>query len=160
MLRGLIFAAIVLVAAIGWMLVLPAAPIAQPVAFNHARHERLACVVCHRGVETGARATVPQANVCLNCHATPPPRVVPAIWDEAARSGRFGWVRVTNVPGHVMFSHRRHVAVAKLECASCHGDIGRQSAPPARAPLRLDMSACLSCHQREGASADCAACHR
>ncbi|HWP99261.1 MAG TPA: cytochrome c3 family protein [Vicinamibacterales bacterium] len=158
--RAPIFVALALGVAIGWVLLLPAWPIAQPVAFNHARHGGLACAVCHRGVETSSRAGLPDGGVCAKCHATPPRGEDPARWEEFLAPDGARWVRVTRVPDHVLFSHRRHVSLARLECSSCHGDIGRRVAPPARAPVRLDMSGCLSCHRREGASEDCAACHR
>jgi hypothetical protein len=59
-----------------------------------------------------------------------------------------------------MFSHRRHVTLAKLDCESCHGKMRERMAPLGVAPVRLDMNTCLSCHRREGAAEDCAACHR
>ena len=48
--RYVLPAIVTLVIAIAWILVLPEAPVAQPVAFNHAKHGAVACVVCHAGV--------------------------------------------------------------------------------------------------------------
>ena len=116
--------------------------------------------MCHRGAESGIRAGIPEASLCFKCHATAPRTVRTAEWDRIAKAGRIGWVRVTSVPNHVMFSHQRHVRIAGLECASCHAGIATRATPPGRALMRLNMNTCLSCHTREGASEDCAACHR
>lgn len=146
--------------AIAWVLVMPSSPIAQPAVFNHARHRAIACATCHRGVETSARATIPGVADCQKCHATPPPGIDAALWQAGGRVRPVAWIQVTRLPDHVMFSHRRHVVLGRLACPSCHGDIGERTSPATAPPVRLDMNACLSCHRREGASEDCAGCHR
>ncbi|MBI3491794.1 MAG: cytochrome c3 family protein [Acidobacteria bacterium] len=144
-----------------WILALPAAPVDQPIAFNHARHAAVACAVCHRGAETAARAGIPQSNVCTRCHATAPDRSVSArAWSDVAAGRPIAWRQVTQVPEHVMFSHRRHTSLAQLACASCHGDAAARVTPFGAPATRIAMTTCLSCHTREGASEDCAACHR
>jgi menaquinone reductase, multiheme cytochrome c subunit len=157
--RAITAAALVIVITAAWIVLLPSSPAAQPIAFNHARHQALTCAGCHRGVETAAHATLPSADVCAKCHAAPPKNVDPKQWD-ALKQSAVNWVKVTRVPDHVMFSHQRHVTLARLDCSSCHGDIGRRTTPPARAATRLEMKTCRACHQQEGASEDCAACHR
>jgi hypothetical protein len=158
--RLLRLAALTLATAAAWMLLLPRPPLRQPVAFDHARHSGMGCGVCHQGVFQQARAGIPEAAVCLKCHATAPRAAGALKWDETLRAQPMAWVRVSRLPEHVMFSHRRHVAQARLACASCHAGVGTSSAPPGRPPVRLDMDACLGCHQREGANQDCAGCHR
>ncbi len=154
-------AALTIVVAIAWMLAIPSSPIAQPVVFNHARHRAVACVNCHAGVESSARATLPAQADCARCHATAPPGIAATDWQPGvAGKPRASWVQVTRLPDHVMFSHRRHVALGRLACESCHADIGQRTSPVETPPVRLDMNACLSCHRREGASEDCAGCHR
>jgi predicted CXXCH cytochrome family protein len=70
------------------------------------------------------------------------------------------WNRIYDVPGHVYFSHRRHVAVAGVECATCHGDIASSTTPPP-APLNdISMAFCIDCHEKEEVTTDCNACHR
>lgn len=160
MVRTVLLAATALAVATGWVLVLPAASVTQPLAFNHAKHAAVACATCHSGAETSARATFPSGATCAKCHATAPASVGQASWDAIQRQDPARWVPVTHLADHVMFSHRRHVTLGGLACESCHADIGRRAAPPSRAPVQLKMDACLTCHQREGASADCAACHR
>jgi hypothetical protein len=151
---------VMLAAAAGWMLLLPPAAVAQPLAFNHAAHAGAACVVCHDGVETTTRARLPSGVVCIKCHARAPTSVAAPEWERLERENAAFWRPVTTLPDHVMFSHRRHVALAALACASCHADIGQRTAPPTRAPVRLVMDSCLACHRREGVSDDCGGCHR
>lgn len=161
MLRYLAFAAVALLTAMVWMLVLPAAPVVQPIAFNHAAHARTGCVTCHRGAESSARAGIPQGDLCVKCHATAPrAKGAAERWAGITRGDRIAWTRINRLPEHVMFSHRRHVALGRLDCASCHGDLKNQAAPVGVVARRLNMQTCLSCHRRENASEDCAACHR
>jgi hypothetical protein len=148
--------------AVLWLLVLPAAPVSQPWPFPHARHGRLGCTVCHSGAETGARAGLPDLRLCARCHATAPGGISAALWPATPTEPTAPppWIRVTRVPEHVFFSHRRHVTMAGLDCASCHSAVAEATAPLARPPRRLDMEACLRCHRQESASDDCLACHR
>jgi hypothetical protein len=144
-----------------WIWALPVAPVTQPIAFNHVRHQALSCVVCHQGVESAAHAGLPDGPLCAKCHATVPGGVTTeARWAQIARGEPVGWVRVTHLADHVRFSHQRHTVLGKLECSSCHGDIGQRPVPPRIAPVRLAMNECLACHTHEGASEDCAGCHR
>lgn len=135
----------------------------QPVAFNHAKHVEngMTCTDCHSGVESQAKATLPAIDTCLNCHET----ALTASAEEAkirtaAAAGQpLRWVQLTQEPPHVFFSHRRHVAVANLACAECHGPVEKSTAPPPRPWRVLDMEACIGCHQKHGVNADCNDCH-
>ncbi len=159
--RYVAFVGIVLLSGVGWITVLPSAPLGQPIAFSHAAHAKTACATCHRGAASAAHAGIPQGDTCLKCHATAPrARGAADAWPRIVKGDPIRWVRVTRLPEHVMFSHRRHVTLARLECASCHGDVARQTTPVSRPAKRLEMKTCLSCHRRENASEDCAACHR
>ena len=158
--RALLLSGVALVAAIASSLILPAAPVTQTLAFNHAKHAALTCAGCHAGIQTTARAGFPPPAVCAKCHATAPASVEPADWEQLQARGVRFWKPVTRLPEHVMFSHRRHVVLARLACASCHADIGERAAPPVRMPMRLVMDTCVACHRAEGASEDCAGCHR
>ncbi len=147
--------------AIGWIAVLPHVTVAPQVVFRHARHTGLACAVCHAGVERGGRAGLPGVTLCQKCHATPPGATSIAVWNDRARGAAVTWTTgVARLPDHALFSHRRHVGAGRLACASCHREVGRVADPDGRAAVRLDMNGCLACHEREGVSADCAACHR
>jgi len=157
--RALQFAAVGLVAAMGSVWILPEPSLSQELPFNHAKHAAVTCAGCHAGVQTTARAGLPGPAVCAKCHATAPASVAKD-WERLQAAGVRFWKPVTRLPEHVMFSHRRHVALAKLACASCHADIGQRTAPPGRMPVRLVMDTCLACHRAEGASEDCTGCHR
>ena len=152
---------VAVVVAIGWVFALPPLPMTQPIAFNHARHASASCVLCHQGAESGVRAGIPPADFCTRCHVTAPGHTVSdAGWSEVSAGKRIAWRRVTRLPDHVAFSHRRHTGSGQLACASCHGDMRLRTEPLSRAPVRLEMDTCLTCHKREGASEDCAGCHR
>lgn len=137
----------------------------QPIQFNHKLHTedlQIPCTDCHIHVQNAEFAGCPEAQLCATCHET----AVTKSPEEARlikyiKSGEeIPWRRLYDVPSHVFYSHRRHVTVAKLECAVCHGEIGQSVAPPAR-PLRtLSMDFCIDCHEQRKVTTDCNACHR
>jgi hypothetical protein len=137
--------------------------IQQPIAFNHQRHveEGLECSACHTGCESQVSSGLPDAQVCALCHAEPQgegaeeAKLVAAL--QAGDS--LAWQSIFSQPPHVFFSHRRHVTVAGLECATCHGAIGESTAPPTERRA-LTMGQCIACHEKARASTDCTACHR
>ncbi len=64
---------------------------------------------------------------------------------EAFRSGKaIEWVRVHELPDHVLFPHKRHLA-AGLDCVNCHGDIGSMDVVEQVSPLTMGW--CLDCHR-------------
>ena len=136
----------------------------QPIAFNHAKHvsNGVACTDCHSGVETQAKATLPSVDVCISCHqvALTNSAEEERIRTVAAAGQELNWVQLTQTPPHVFFSHRRHVAVAHLPCAECHGPMEQATKPPERAFRAFNMAACISCHQQHRVNADCNDCHR
>lgn len=136
----------------------------QPIAFNHAKHVEngLACTDCHAGVETQPKATLPTIDTCLGCHqAELTSSTEEAKIRSAAAAGlELTWIQLTQVAPHVFFSHRRHVAVAHLTCAGCHGPIEKSTTPPARPWRVMNMDACIGCHQQHRVTADCNDCHR
>lgn len=156
--RYLALIGIAVLAASAWIVALPQAPVSQPFGFPHARHQAMACTVCHASAPVAARAGIPAAAICAKCHATAPAGQTQA-W-EALTAGSVRWTRVTRMPDHVLFSHRRHITQAELECASCHGNVGERITPVKAPAVRLEMDTCVSCHRQEGAAEDCAACHR
>lgn len=137
----------------------------QPIAYNHRLHTQdlsISCVTCHRGVETAERAGRPSLARCVECHES-------AITDNpeehkiqqyAAAGQEIPWRRLTRLPDHVYFSHRRHVVAGKIECGTCHGPMELEAAPPPRALRPIRMSTCMQCHERSGVSNDCNTCHR
>lgn len=138
--------------------------IQQPIPFNHKAHidDGQECNECHEFVEEERFASIPDLEVCLTCHEDPitnsPAEKLIHAYAEAGEE--IPWVRLFRVPGHVYYSHRRHVGIAKLDCTNCHGDIGTSTAPPSTRPRQLDMDDCIDCHSRENASTDCTSCHK
>ncbi|MBI3667560.1 MAG: cytochrome c3 family protein [Acidobacteria bacterium] len=139
-------------------------PVAQPIAFNHAKHisSGMGCTDCHTGAQSQARATLPALAACLACHESPLTESAEEqkIRTLAAAGKELEWIQLTPVPAHVYFSHRRHVELAKLECSACHGPMEKAVVPPQRPFRLLTMDACIECHQKSRAKTDCNDCHR
>jgi len=137
----------------------------QPISFPHKAHTKAAdCTLCHHGVRDQAIAGLPSPALCSGCHArapgTNPSKAEQAKWDKFITLPS-PWVRYAELPSHVFFSHRRHVTMGALDCATCHGDMEHRTAPPSRALKPLPkMRDCIGCHKKESVSVDCTACHR
>lgn len=137
---------------------------AQPIAFNHSKHlaAGMTCTDCHIGAQSQARATLPTLAICLTCHENP---LTESAEEKKLRAfagagQELAWAPLTRVPSHVYFSHRRHVELAKLACATCHGAMEKLTAPPQRLFRPLTMDNCIACHTKSGARTDCNDCHR
>lgn len=146
-------------------------PIEQPIRFDHQKHAGklgFACVTCHESVKTHLFAGVPQLDTCLTCHSiikrmsaqrlARKPEL--AKLKQYVSVGHIPWNRVYRQPDYVFFSHRRHVTVARIECATCHGDMKALSAPPPRPLVNQSMDWCIGCHEQRHASQDCISCHK
>ncbi len=161
------------------------AEVAQPIAFNHKKHVEAGweCVNCHPYVEEQPFAGLPTAQDCVDCHRSEMPkypdnkkmREITEQLEQLIAEGRdIPWVKVHRVADHVYFSHRRHVAIGKLDCKECHGDVANMTEPFTRHAFPLPsfpkefaydesvrkMEWCRSCHMEKGVTVDCAACHR
>jgi hypothetical protein len=140
-------------------------PAEQPIPFNHQLHITevgLGCTDCHTSAETGVRATIPKVELCGDCHQEAMTGSAgEAILLAHVEAGKaIPWHQVSWIPQDVYFSHRRHVAIAGLECETCHGAVADRATPLTR-PLRpVTMKGCIDCHRRAGASSDCISCHR
>ncbi len=140
-------------------------PASQPVAFNHRRHTqdlKIDCSMCHKYVNTGAHAGLPDGQTCKMCH-----QVQQGTSPEAARlttlltrGDVLQFNKLFRLPPHVRFTHRRHVGLAKLPCQDCHGAIADTDRPPARPLKIIRMQVCLDCHRASGQTQDCVECHR
>lgn len=176
--------------AAGLVLAARGTPAPQPIRFNHKIHVKQAkCQACHTTVTKGPVAGAPKLADCLDCHEGAQAKT-PAGQQEEAKLQEYveakteiPWVRVWRLPPHVYFSHRTHVAVAKVQCQTCHGAIETLEAPPTGPLKRLAMNDCIGCHEAwrwpdetktpagpvrapvrtvagRRLSADCNACHR
>jgi hypothetical protein len=142
-------------------------PVSQPIAFNHAAHERVnaTCDICHTGYETGQVAGVPAAALCQQCHEPEEDALGESQQEQVLRqylqeAREIPWKRLLALPGDVHFSHARHVVAGQIPCEACHGPIGKAESPPERALMAFEMEACIHCHEGHDVSNDCIACHR
>ena len=150
--------------AAGRTLLRPANTVLQPIQFNHLLHIQevgLECADCHKYFATGQHSGLPTLADCMECHEggmTDSPEEKKLL--ELARDAPMTpFLKLFMMPDHVYYSHRTHVTVAGLECASCHGDIAGTTTPPATPLMRITMNTCLDCHTRNGVSDDCTRCH-
>ena len=135
----------------------------QPIVFNHKKHgeQGLECDTCHRFYKTQIFPGMPDISICLECHKEP---VTQSPQEEkirqfAKKGDEIPWKRIYGEPDHVFFSHRRHVVLGKIDCKTCHGDIGQSEKPPTKQFVRMTMSWCMNCHAKNKVTNDCLACH-
>lgn len=135
----------------------------QPIPFNHTTHTatdraHIPCLACHPTAESGRRAGMAPAALCLDCHRhilADDPRLAPlhaaANPDAPAFTGEgIPWIRTDALPGYVHFDHRAH-ARKGIACERCHPSPGTSG--------DTSMAACLQCHRDEQAPIGCPTCH-
>ncbi len=140
-------------------------PVPQPVAFNHVKHTQdlgLGCEFCHQNVNAGARAGLPNAEICAACHQAQQGTSAEAarVTTLLSQGNPLRFNKLFRLADYVYFAHRRHVEIAKLDCRECHGAIAATQRPPAYPLVRIKMNFCVSCHLAKRQSVDCVACHR
>lgn len=159
--------AMLILAAIGFVagrtLLRPNRAIHQPIAFNHRLHaENADCGTCHEFAQRAAHSGLPGLATCLQCHEDPmtdnPEEKKIATLAASGQDQVFR--KLFRLPDNVFYTHRRHVGIAALECATCHGAIARAESPPAAPLIGITMNFCLDCHRTRGITTDCTACHR
>ena len=105
----------------------------QPIEFPHNVHvkRKISCTAyCHATVTTGPVAGLPGVRTCMLCHnsiARDRPRIQ-QITEMRKKGIDLAWQRVFGYPAesHVKFNHAPHIR-AKVECATCHGNIAEQT---------------------------------
>jgi predicted CXXCH cytochrome family protein len=155
----------VLLAAAGILYSWMPANIQQPLLFSHQLHVEdsgLECTDCHLYAESGERATIPNIEVCSDCHdvASTESENELKLVEYVETGEKIPWRKVYRVPNHVYFSHRRHTAVSGIECEECHGPIATQTQSIRRAQPRITMDRCMQCHEETDTTNDCISCHR
>jgi len=138
----------------------------QPIAFNHKAHvsQGLDCAICHLYVREQAFATLPRIEICLMCHSekvSDSPEEA-KIREFAAKKEPLKWVRLYRLSpdAAAYFSHRRHVTLGNIECATCHGPMAERTTPPAKALVSFSMDFCIACHEQKKVATTCVSCHR
>ncbi|MFC3196350.1 c-type cytochrome [Parapedobacter deserti] len=139
----------------------------QPIKFSHQLHagvNQIDCQYCHGGAYKSKNASIPSANVCMNCHraVTGSDKYDGEISPEIAKIYRaldynpetmeYGpnqrpieWVRIHNLPDFAYFNHSQHVVVAGVECQTCHGPIETMAEVYQYSPLTMNW--CVDCHR-------------
>ena len=122
----------------------------QPIAFSHKLHAgeyEIDCNYCHTGVNKGRAATIPSANICMNCHGVIKKESpeIQKIYASIENNQPIEWVRVHNLPDLAYFNHSQHVNVGGVECETCHGDIKKMEVVEQRSSLTMGW--CIDCHR-------------
>ena len=139
----------------------------QPIKFSHQLHagvNQIECQYCHGGAFKSKNASIPSANVCMNCHKaitasdkydgelSPEIAKIYRALDYNPETMEYGpnqrpieWVRVHNLPDFAYFNHSQHVVVAGVKCQTCHGPIETMSEVYQYSPLTMKW--CVNCHQ-------------
>lgn len=158
---------VVAVAAVGFAagraLLRPSGRVVQPIAFNHQKHtESLECETCHEYVKQSAHSGLPGLSTCLGCHEEPQTESPEEkkIAGLAATGADQVFRKLMHLPDNVFYTHRRHVGIAGIECATCHGAIAQTTSPPEAPLVRITMDFCIACHREKGVSTECTHCHR
>ncbi len=146
----------------------------QPIKFSHQIHagvNQIECQYCHGGAFKSKNASIPSANVCMNCHNTVTAsdhydgEISPEILkiyravDFDPETKTYGnnprpieWVRIHNLPDFAYFNHSQHVVVAGVECQTCHGPIQDMEEVYQYSPLTMKW--CVDCHKTTEVNAD------
>jgi len=137
----------------------------QPIEYSHQFHideVGLTCTDCHVQVETHRQASIPNVEICSDCHEDLDSDIAEAqkVSDYISNGTSIPWIQIHRVPDYVYFSHRRHVSIANLECQECHGDVAQKTTPFVRPYKKITMNWCLDCHKTNQVSLDCYTCHR
>lgn len=145
----------------------------QPIKFSHKLHAgtmAIDCQYCHVGVTKNRFATIPSANICMNCHSVArkdKPEII-RLTQYYEEGKPIPWKRIHKVPDYAYFNHSVHVNKG-IDCASCHGDVKQMEV--VNQVRQFTMKACLDCHREPHENLpylkqvnigpeNCSACHR
>lgn len=121
------------------------------------------CVSCHVNVQSGARATIPNIDVCQDCHSEEPSAdktELKKLFSYTSSNKKIPWRKVYRVDAHIFFSHRRHAVLGNILCETCHGKVGEKMTPVTGRAVAITMKGCMDCHEKRGVANDCLLCHR
>lgn len=150
----------------------------QPVQFNHALHNDEVddgCESCHFFREDGTYSGIPKLEQCIDCHEEvqgADPEEEKFVTQYVEKDREVPWLVYSRQPDHVFFSHVAHVKMGKMDCVTCHGDIGESESLKVYQANRITgisrdiwgkniagfkkntwdrmkMDDCSDCHQRE-----------
>ena len=123
----------------------------QPIAYSHKLHAgqyKIDCNYCHTGAQKGKSATIPAANICMNCHGVIKKESpeIQKIYTAIEKNQPIEWIRVHNLPDLAYFNHAQHVNVGNVQCQTCHGEIEKMEVVEQRSSLTMGW--CIDCHRR------------
>lgn len=123
----------------------------QPIQYSHKLHAgqyKIDCNYCHTGVNKGKSATIPAANICMNCHGVIKKESpeIQKIYAAIEENRPIEWVRVHNLPDLAYFNHAQHVNVGNVQCQTCHGEIEKMEVVEQRSSLTMGW--CIDCHRK------------
>jgi cytochrome c2 len=123
----------------------------QPIAYSHKLHAgqyKIDCNYCHTGVNKGKNATIPAANICMNCHGVIKKESpeIQKIYAAIEKNQPIEWIRVHNLPDLAYFNHAQHVNVGNVQCQTCHGEIEKMEVVEQRSSLTMGW--CIDCHRK------------
>ncbi len=153
----------------------------QPILFSHKIHagdNKIPCEYCHNYVSVSPHPGIPSVQRCMGCHSQISGRdvnynmggitinikkeieKVRGFWQ---RKEPIPWVKVSTMPEHVKFNHKRHIKRG-IECAICHGQVEQMDI--VYKAKKLNMGFCISCHEQNADNdyhltelKDCLTCH-
>ncbi len=139
----------------------------QPIKFSHEIHaglNQVNCQYCHSGAFKSKNASIPSANVCMNCHnyvqatekyngeISPEIKKIYTALDYNPETRTYGtntkpieWIRVHNLPDFAYFNHSQHTTVAGVACQTCHGPVQAMQEVYQYSPLTMGW--CINCHK-------------
>mgnify|MGYP000569031362 FL=1 len=121
----------------------------QAINFSHKVHagdNKINCTYCHSSADKSKVAGIPSAQTCMNCHTRVLPdspeiqKILKAIEDDKP----IEWIKVNDLPDHVVFNHSRHVT-AGVNCNTCHGPV--ETMEKVSQFSTFSMGSCISCHR-------------
>lgn len=123
----------------------------QPIQYSHKLHAgqyKIDCNYCHTGVNKGKSATIPAANICMNCHGVIKKESpeIKKIYAAIENNRPIEWIRVHNLPDLAYFNHAQHVNVGNVQCQTCHGEIEKMEVVEQRSSLTMGW--CIDCHRK------------
>jgi c(7)-type cytochrome triheme protein len=103
-------------------------------------------------------AGIPSISKCIGCHSnlSIESETITTLNKHWEKATPIEWVRVYDLPDHVWFSHKRHVA-KEIGCQVCHGAV--ETLEVNARLVTYKMGFCLNCHQEKEAPTDCWTCH-